>query len=312
MIQMKKYIFLWLMGCSMLNLTVSAQQVSLSTIYVENPFAFNPAIAGSDNKFLIRVNHRSQWLGFADAPVTQHVSAFGPTKTRNLGYGANLNYDRTGPISMLKMNGAFASNFAINFDVRVSFGLNMGFIQYRADGTIFDPYDDDDPLAPLAVMANFLPDGGGGVYVYHNDWYVGLSAQQLFNNRLKLAPNGENSPRNRLRTHFYGYAGYRFADGVAKNLVVEPSVLVRKVVANPMQMDISARVILKHQFWGGLCVRNTFESFNDLSLLVGYMHNKIFHVSLAYDFTFAQIRSYTAGSIELALGYNFDSWKSSR
>jgi len=293
-------------------LTVSAQQVPISTLFVENPFAFNPAIAGTDNSFLVRINHRSQWLGFVDAPVTEHVSAYGPTKTKNLGYGGNLNFDRTGPISALKMNGAFATNFAINFDVRVSFGLNLGFIQYRADGTVFDPYEEGDLLAEKTVMANFLPDAGAGMYVYHNDWYMGLSAQQLFNNKLKLSPKGENSPRNRLRTHFYGYAGYRFTDGVAKTMVIEPSILLSKVVANPMQMDISARVILRQQFWGGLCARNTFESFNDLSLLVGYMHNKIFHVSLAYDFTFAQIRSYTAGTIELALGYNFDSWKSSR
>jgi len=309
---MKRCFVLWLIGWVLLNLTVSAQQVPITTLFVENPFAFNPAIAGTDNSFMIRINHRSQWLGFADAPVTQHVSAFGPTKTRNLGYGANLNYDKTGPISMLKMNGAFATNFAINFDIRVSFGLNLGFIQYRVDGTVFEPLDPGDPLAPPTVMAKFLPDAGGGVYVYHTDWYVGLSAQQLFNNNLKLAPEGVNTPRNKLRTHFYGYAGYRFADGVMRNLVVEPSVLVRKVVANPMQMDICTRVIIQQKFWGGLCARNTFESFNDLSLLVGYNHLPNLVFSLAYDFTFAKIRKYTAGSIELTLGYNFDSWKSSR
>ena len=310
---MKRYFVLCLIGGFMWNLTVLAQQIPISTIFMENPFAFNPAIAGTDNKFLLRVNHRSQWLGFADAPITEQFSAFGPTKTRNLGYGGNINFDKTGPISTLKLNGAFASNFAINFDMRVSFGLNLGLIQYRADGTVFELYDPEpDPRAPQTVMAKFLPDGGAGVYVYHNDWYVGLSAQQLFNNNLKLAPGSEDSKRNRLRTHFYGYAGYKFADGVMKNLVVEPSVLIRKVVANPMQLDLSTRVIIKQRFWGGLSARNTFESFNDLSLLVGYLHNKTLQVSLAYDFTFAQIRSYTAGTIELVLGYNFDSWKSSR
>ena len=303
---------MWLMGWMMWNLPVYAQQIPVSTLYMENPFAFNSAIAGTSRSFMLRVNHRSQWLGFSDAPITEHFSAFGPTKARNIGYGGNINFDKTGPISMLKMNGAFAANFAINFDIRVSFGLNLGGIQYRADGTVFDAYEPDDNVAPMTVMSKFLPDGGAGMYVYHNDWYIGLSAQQLFNNRLKLAKNGSNSNDNRLRTHFYGYAGYQFGDGVMRNLVIEPMILIRKVVANDMQMDLSARVILKGEFWGGLCARNTFKSFNDLSLLFGYIHNKTLNVSIAYDFTFAQIRSYTAGSIELVLGYNFDSWKPSR
>jgi len=310
---MKRNFILWLIGWMVLSLTVSAQQIPFSSLFVENPFAFNPAVAGSDNSFKIRFNNRLQWLGFDDAPVTNQLSAYGPHKVRNIGYGSNINIDKTGPVSAFKMNGAFATNFSINFDIRVSFGLNLGLIQYRVDGTQFENlYDEDDIFAPPTVMANFRPDGGAGVYVYHNDWYIGLSAQQLFNNNLKLADVSEDSKRNRLRTHFYAYAGYQFADGVMKNLIIEPSVLIRKVVANPMQMDISGRVIFKQQFWGGICIRNTFESFNDLSLLFGYIHDRKIYVSLAYDFTFAKIRSYTAGTIEMVLGYNFDSFKKGR
>jgi type IX secretion system PorP/SprF family membrane protein len=297
----------------LLGWTVSAQQIPVSTLYVENPFAFNPAAAGTDNSFKIRLNSRMQWMGFDNAPVTNALSAYGPHKVRNIGYGGNINYDQVGPISLLRMNGAFAANFLVNFDIRVSFGLNLGLLQYRADGTQFEFYDPDvdDLRAPHAVMANFRPDAGAGMFVYHHDWYVGFSAQQLFNNNLKLTATGEDSKRNRLRTHFYGIAGYRISE-INKRWVIEPSVLVRKVVANPMQLDIAGRIIYRQQFWGGLCISNTFESFNDLCLIAGYIHDRKISVSIAYDYSFSKIRSYTAGTIELMLGYNFDAFKRGR
>ena len=290
----------------MLSLSVSAQQIPVSSIFMENPFAFNPAVAGTDRGFQVRMNNRIQWLGFNDAPFTNLVSAFGPPKTRPIGYGGNIVQDKTGPTSTLKMNGAFSTNFAINFDIRVSLGLNVGFLQYRADGTQFEFVDNiPDPYATNAVMSSFQPDAGAGVYVYHYDWYFGISAQQLFNNNIKLTTNGENSKRNRLKPHFFGYAGYKFTE-VTKRWIIEPSVLARQVVGLPLQMDVCGRVIYNQQFWGGLSVRNTFESFDNMNLIMGYIHERRIQISLAYDFSFSKIGRYSAGTIELVVGYNFD------
>ena len=297
-----------------LSRTVSAQQLPLSTIYVENPFAFNPAVAGTGNGFKIRMSNRLRWVGFDDAPVTTQLSYFGPHQVRNIGYGGNLNYDKAGPTSMLKMNGAFATNFAIDFDMRISLGLNLGLVQYRVDGTQFVYYDpnDPDPHAPPVVMANFRPDAGTGVFVYHHDWYAGLSIQQLFNNKLKLTDIGENNQPSQLKAHFYGFAGYRFSDGVNQRLIIEPAVLMRKVAGIPFQTDISGRVIYNQQFWGGLNIRNSFESMDDISIIFGYIHERRISIALAYDYSFAKIRKYTAGTFELVLGYNFDEVRKGR
>ena len=300
---MKRYNILWLIGL-MLGWTVSAQQIPATTIFIENPFAFNPAVAGTSNGFELSLVNRLQWIGFNDAPVTNLLSAFGPHKLRNIGYGGNIIHDQTGPVSTFKMNGAFATNFAVSSDIRASFGLDIGLLQYRVDGTQFEFYDDyEDLYAPKTVMSSFQPDAGAGVYLYHENWYVGFSAQQLFNNNIHF--NGENSKRNRLKTHFYGLAGYRFAN-TDRQYVFEPSLLLRKVATLPYQMDVSGRVIYRGQLWGGLCARNTFSSFDDLCLLMGYIHQRKIHISIAYDFSFAKIRDYTSGTIELVLGYNFD------
>lgn len=312
-INMKRHFVLWLSGWFiLLGMKVSAQQIPISSIFMENPFAFNPAVAGTesgaDKGFRVKLNSRMQWLGFNDAPFTNQLSAFGPHKTRPIGYGGNIVQDKTGPTSTFKVNGAFSTNFAVSFDMRISLALNLGFLQYRADGTQFEFVDGiDDPFVKNAMMSSFQPDAGAGVYVYHHDWYFGLSAQQLFNNNVKLVSNGENSKRNRLKPHFFGYAGYKFQE-VNQRWIIEPSILAKQVVGLPLQMDFCGRVIYRKQFWGGISARNTFESFDNLNLVFGYIHEQRISISMAFDFSFAQIRNYSAGTIELVFGYKFDTY----
>ena len=286
--------------------TVSAQQIPISTIFVENPFAFNPAVAGSDNGFKLRLNQRLQWMGFGDAPLTTLVCGYGPHKVRNIGYGGIISSDNTGPTGRLRASGAFATNFAIDGDIRISLGLSLGVLQFKVDGTKLDLGTGvADPKAPSTVMKSFQPDAGAGVFVYHYDWYFGFSAQQLINNNIKLSgTSGEDSKRNRLKTHLYGFAGYKFT--MVNKFVIEPAVLVRPMISGPLQMDISGRVIYQEQFWGGLSVRNTFKSFEDMSLIFGYIHERRIYISISYDYSFAKIARYTAGTVELVLGYNFD------
>jgi type IX secretion system PorP/SprF family membrane protein len=303
---MKKYLLLLIIGIFVVAGKSAAQQIPISSLFVENPFQFNPAVAGTDKGFKLRMNNRIQWMGFGDSPITNSLNAYGPHKTRNIGYGGSICHDVTSSTSKFQLSGAFASNFFLTSDMRISMGLNLGFQQQRLDGTQLqlDPGNTlIDPVAPEAVMSSFLPDAGAGVFLYHHDWYMGISAQQLFNNVVKY--RGENSKRNRLKTHFYLFGGYKFH--IDRHWVIEPSLLLRQVAATPFQMDATARVIYKEQFWGGLNVRNSFASFQDITLTFGYIHTRRVHIGVAYDFNFlSDLSSYNAGTIELVLGYNFD------
>ena len=73
-----------------------AQQISHYTQTLLNPYIYNPAVAGTNNYFQMRIANRLQWIGINDAPVTFNVSCYGPFAKRDMGWGAYITSDNTG------------------------------------------------------------------------------------------------------------------------------------------------------------------------------------------------------------------------
>ena len=55
--------------------TVAAQQDVQYTQYYHNQVGFNPGVAGSSGSINLNVGHRSQWVGFENAPTSQNINA---------------------------------------------------------------------------------------------------------------------------------------------------------------------------------------------------------------------------------------------
>jgi hypothetical protein len=59
-------------------LTLCAQQRPYYTQYVLNNYIINPAVAGIENYWDMKVSHRHQWVGLEGAPITTYVTIQGP------------------------------------------------------------------------------------------------------------------------------------------------------------------------------------------------------------------------------------------
>ncbi|MFC2116184.1 type IX secretion system membrane protein PorP/SprF, partial [Bacteroidota bacterium] len=196
---MKRYTgILILLAC--LALQLKGQQIPLYTQYMFNKVIYNPAVAGIDPYFQIRSNHRFQWVGMTDAPLTNAISFFGPHPSMPMGYGGYVYHDITGPTSRTSLTGVYAYNIEIMPDIRLSMGLSAGVMQYRVDGTQITLKDPSDLAMQGEVHTSWVPDANFGVYLYHRDFWVGLSTAQLINTKLKLYEPGTGI--NKLKTHF--------------------------------------------------------------------------------------------------------------
>jgi type IX secretion system PorP/SprF family membrane protein len=278
-----------------------AQQMPHYTQYMFNDFVVNPAVAGTYDFFQIRTNHRFQWVGLQDPPMTNSISFYGPHTKLPMGYGGYIYNDVTGPTSRTGVTGSYAYNIAVTGDVRLSMGLYASIMQYRVDGTQFNPADVSDPSILNVVSTSYMPDAGIGLYLYADDFYVGLSAAQLLNNSVKIFDNKDGV--NRLKTHINLTGAYRF--WIDEDWLIEPSLMIKGTAPKELSFDITARVEWKKMLWAGVSYR--YE--DAVGILLGYSFDDILFFGYSYDIGISELSKYNTGSHEIMIGYRFNDIK---
>ena len=282
----------------------SAQQAPYYTQYMFNDYLVNPAVAGTYNYFQIRANYRLQWIGFDGAPSTFSLTGYGPLKKRPMGYGGYIYNDVTGPESRLSAGGSYAYNIAINDAMRISGGLSLGIIQYKLDGTSMR-FDDEiyDPALTGGVESRIIPDANVGFYLYSTYYYVGISAHQLFGNKYNVHEELDSvNGVSRLTQHVYLSGGYNII--LNRDFLLSPSAMIR-YTPTQFQFEINAKCTYQRLVWLGLSYR-----YKDaVSVLLGYNHEDKIYFGVSYDVTTTDLRKYSNGTVEIMLGYRFNTIK---
>jgi len=259
------------------------QQLPQFTQYMFNDFVINPAIAGTQNYYQIRTNHRFQWVGLADPPMTNSISFYG------------------GPTSRTGLTGSYAYNIAVSDQMRLSMGISFSMLQYRVDGTQLNPKDVSDPSILNMVSTSYMPDAGLGAYLYGDGFYAGLSVSQILNNKVKVFDHKVDD--NRLKPHFNLTGGYRYE--INADWALEPSVIFKATAPKEVSFDITAKVDWQRMVWGAV----SYRYHEVVAIIIGYSYQDTFIFGYAYDIGINSIRKYNTGTHELMIGYRFNDVK---
>lgn len=277
------------------------QQLPQYTQYMFNDFVINPAIAGVHNHYQIRTNHRFQWVGLVDPPLTNSIAFYGPHASLDMGYGGYIYNDVTGPTSRTGITGSYAYQIGINPGLRLSMGISASVMQFRVDGTQLNPRDVSDPALLDMVSTSYLPDAGIGFYLYAEEFYVGLSAAQLLNNKIKIFENKDGL--NRLKTHINLIGAYRYQ--IDRDWLLEPSVMIKGTAPKELSFDVTARAEWRNMVWGAV----SYRYHEAIGIMVGYSFDQMLFFGYAYDIGISAIRKYNTGTHEIMIGYRFNDIK---
>jgi type IX secretion system PorP/SprF family membrane protein len=297
---MKKKLYIILISFLLVQSGYS-QQSPHYTQYMFNEFVINPAIAGTKDFYQIRSNHRFQWVGLNDPPLTNTLSVYGPHSKLDMGFGGYFYNDVTGPTSRSGITGSYAYNIAINNEIRISGGLSFGLLQFKIDGNQLTSKDPTDLAIQPVVFSAYVPDASIGFYAWSEEFYAGFSVTQLFNNKLKIFE--EKNGLNKLKSHFYLTGGYIYQ--IDRDFKVEPSIIIKGTAPKAYQFDLTARVVYQDMVWGGL----SFRSSDAVSILLGYIYDEKFYFGYSYDLGITGLRKFNSGSHELMIGYRFNKIK---
>jgi type IX secretion system PorP/SprF family membrane protein len=289
-----------------------AQQQPLLSMYTQNKFVLNPAVAGATGYTNLNLTARQMYTGFQNAPRTILFSGNTrlledihilrrqkvekktekASRTKDLGIGGYIFNDRNGIVNRTGMQMSYG--YHINFGGRyqLSFGLSITGYQYKIDDQNALIQHPDDPLLTGNKKNFFVPDANTGVYFTGRGFYAGLSATELFGSSIKLGANKFENYQT-LR-HLYLMTGYKFA--ASENLYFEPSLLARGNIQR-VEIDGSLKMFYLKNYWLGF----TYRTNKTLVVMAGFSIQE-FYMGYAYDANMGAIQTYGGGSHEIMLG----------
>ncbi len=106
-----------------LALGAKAQQDAMFTHYMFNTLAVNPAYAGSRDALTVTGLHRSQWVSFPGAPVTQTLTLHTPLAYENTGVGLSFVNDKIGHVNKTSFYADFSYKIKVTKNASLAFGL---------------------------------------------------------------------------------------------------------------------------------------------------------------------------------------------
>jgi type IX secretion system PorP/SprF family membrane protein len=327
---MRQIIFrLVIMMIAGMGLQTNAQQRPHYTQYILNNYILNPAVTGIENYTDVKLSYRNQWVGFPGAPKTFYASVHAPIGKQDYrttptsfevpgdnprgkayweeytaaephhGVGASVVNYKTGYISRITATASYAYHLGLNPKLNLSAGFAGGITSYTVDATQIELANPIDPAVGTLTsnLRRVNPELSAGLWLYSDQLFAGISAQQIIPQKLSLKDTGRNN--STTVPHFFATAGYRFL--VNEDVNVLPSVLFRYIANMPQFLDVNIKAQYQDRFWVGANYRLK-EGF---AAMAGLNISNTFNISYSYDVNNANylLQYMQRGTHEIVLGF---------
>lgn len=230
-----------------------AQQDPLYAQYINNPILLNPAYAGLNDNFNANVAYRNQWGGFDGNPVTFNFNSHISLVDNKVGAGLLISQDKLGIIKNTEIQAAFSYKLPLDESRTFSFGMQAGFVNFRANYNDLNiPDADRDDIAFSANENISKPNLGAGIILKSDRYLLGASVPRLLSTNITASSTGQKFEL--YKQHFYFFGSYVVF--LNENIRLKPSALVRAVGGSPVSMDLNFNFNFNEKFTAGIFTRN--------------------------------------------------------
>lgn len=277
-----------LCGC-VISQQAQAQLNASGSLYFQNPYLVNPAMAGVNEGMSLNMNYIKQLINVPGAPVIQTLTAdygFSP----KVGAGINVYNDKAGLFRRTKVTGTYAYHLKLNSEEqRIHFGLSMGFMNERISIEDLSGDASDMDLLGYNQQKTYI-DG---------DFGLGYTDTRL---TLQLAvPNLKNFTKKEVddrrvadRSTFFAATSYKIGN---ENFIAEPMLAFRGIKGYNSIIDGGVRVgVLKNQ----VSVTGIYHSTNSITTGIG-VRFKAIELNGMYSTATSHLSNYTNGNMEIGL-----------
>jgi type IX secretion system PorP/SprF family membrane protein len=270
--------------------------------YLQNGLLINPAYAGSRGSLSTFLSYRMQWMGIPDAPVFQSVSLNAPTKNDKVGLGLMAQFMQFGFTKSQSIYASYAYRISLGKG-KLSFGLKGGFDRSNTNYSGILTTTPNDPVFTSNDKPYFLPNFGAGVYYYSDKLFAGMSVPDFLNYKKNISTGSVEAHHNINEYDIIFSAGglitFSEAFKFKPSLLVDYSLDKTKKLT---QLDVNGNFILGDLIWVGGSWRTSEQ------VAVGILQvqlNPQLMIGFSYDYPLGRMSSYSKGSTEFILRYEF-------
>tara|TARA_B100001109_G_C18853911_1_gene470748 strand:- start:290 stop:1231 length:942 start_codon:yes stop_codon:yes gene_type:complete len=283
-----------------LSVFIHAQQLPITTNYLLNRFAINPAIAGIKPCSETNLGHRNQWTGIENAPETFYAAYNSRWNRKDkypdelIGYGINIVNDKVGFVDRTYIRLAYSYHIKLWKAYRLSFGIYAGIQQYSFSyNSVNIPNKGIDPAVKDETETSLItPEVSPGIFMYNKNFFLGLSSFQIFPTRMyKIGTNDQ-----RLSAHYYFMGGYRLR---GQFLHYIPSFLLSFSPYAPPTADIS--LTMDYKSWISIAAGSKY--LNSAYAIINFKIAPPLTLGYVYEYGLNEINRLAPNTHEFTLSF---------
>jgi len=279
-------------------LALVGQSNPVTNQYMLNPLTINPAYAGNRGSLNITTFYRKQWVGIAGAPETITLTGDASFFDKKVGLGLILISDKVGVTSENQILTDYSYKILLG-EGMLSFGLGAGIVASNiawSDLVVLDP-GDELYLADSRLVV--VPSVNFGTYFSYGNYFAGFSIPKFINNKFNYSKNKYSLSVDPSQYYYMLSTGYLFS--AAGKIKILPSTLITYTPSQNLQFDLNVHANFFNRFWAGA----TYSSSSSMVGLFQFQVNNQLKIAYTYDFNLGQFRTFSNGSHEIMLRYEF-------
>jgi len=286
-----------------------AQQEAMNAQFILNTMTVNPGYTGYKEVQSFTMDHRSQWVGFKGAPVTNSLSFdMALPQNKEVAYGGNLMHDKIGPTSEISFSANLAYRFYVNRKDQLSIGLKAYAGLFQANFTGLDltseVFGQEDINFSYDPSNELILNFGAGAFYHSEDYFIGLSSPRMLKNRIDNS-NLEtyNTIRGRTEPTYYLMGGYNFHCNMW--LDFQPALLTKASMGTPLSIALYGSFLMKSKLrLGGFYTINELGGF-----MIQLQVSEKFKMGYSFDVAANALIRSNLGSHEVGLSYEMKTFR---
>lgn len=272
-----------------------AQLNSLGSMYFQNRYLANPAMAGTADGFEFYGGYKAQWSQIDDAPTISAVTATYGSPNKRVGLGLGFYNDKAGVIQQVQTKITYAYHVPLNAsESYLDFGLSAGLMDQRIDFDRVNADSEDQVLYDFNQQRAYF-DGDLGLALRKDQ----LTIEGVMPNLRRFLKRDELR-RVIDRNTFLASVSYKFLSHGQSFSGIEPRLVYRGLENFGDIVDLALNVGFASD---KLTVSSIYHSPGNFTFGIGATYANSLSILAQYTTNTSALRSYTNGEFEVGLRY---------